>query len=165
MTSVTKDFWCFLIDLVAPLGWGFGWIKWDKWGCVFCILLIWGRRVIEGASPPYERVHLKPTNATEGGGTQRQACYAHWDFAPLISKVQNTQPQLSQLIHPKPHPNGASNLHPLGWISSQWQGALGWNSSQWLIKAWFGCIHCWGKRFPAKTNRVDCGEERRFTHQ
>ena len=35
-------------------------------------------------------------------------------FAPLTSKVQNTQPQLSQLIHPKPHPNGATNLHPLG---------------------------------------------------
>ena len=28
-------------------------------------------------------------------------------FAPLFSKVQtNTQPQLSQLIYPKPHPNG-----------------------------------------------------------
>ena len=56
-------------------------------------------------------------------------------FAPRISKMQNTQPQLSQLIHPKPHPNGASNLHPLGWISSQWQGALGWNQPPlgWII--------------------------------
>ena len=72
--------------LLAPLGWGFGWINWDNWGCVFCIL------VIGGASPPF------------------------------ISKVQNTQPQLSQLIHPKPHPNGATNLHPLGWFHHNGKG-------------------------------------------
>ena len=33
---------------------------------------------------------------------------------PPRTKLQNTQPQLSQLIHPKLHPNGATNLHPLG---------------------------------------------------
>ena len=30
--------------LLAPLGWGFGWINWDNWGCVFCNLLIWGAK-------------------------------------------------------------------------------------------------------------------------
>ena len=40
----------------------------------------------------------------------------------IISKVQNTQPQLSQLIHPKPHPNGATNLHPLGWFHPNGKG-------------------------------------------
>ena len=42
------------------------------------------------------------------------APYLYGGRSPPITKLQNTQLQLSQLIHPKPHPNGASNLHPLG---------------------------------------------------
>ena len=40
--------------------------------------------------------------------------YLYGGEAPPITTLQNTHPQLSQLIHPKPDPDGATNLHPLG---------------------------------------------------
>ena len=73
--------------LIAQLGWGFGWMNWDKWGYE---ILFYCR-----------------------GGAKHHS----------ISRWQNTQPSLSQFIHPKPHPDGAISIHPLGWsseCSSQW---------------------------------------------
>ena len=41
------------------------------------------------------------------------APYLYRGRSPPITTLQNTQPQLSQVIPPKP-PNGATYLHPLG---------------------------------------------------